>query len=116
MRISPRTAVLFKALRKQLSELLSRRIAQEDGEGARGARGAREAWASLPAAASFPGAPGWPPPMETREQAHSALLAAVVWLIGRGVELQSEELTGRARDQPGGKVAPPTYAPSGAKR
>ncbi len=89
MRISPRTAVLFKALRRQLSSLLARRIESSE---------ARHAWVSSlgSARAPTPGGAGWPPPMETLEQAQAAILAALVWFIGRGVELQADELAAAA--------------------
>ncbi|KOO25225.1 ATP-dependent RNA helicase dhx29-like protein [Chrysochromulina tobinii] len=88
LRISPRTAVLFKALRKQLFELMALRIAANEREDA------QSAWTlggGSEKALPQPGGAGWPPPMETREQAQGALLTALVWLIGKGLDLQADE-------------------------
>ena len=88
LRISPRTAVLFKALRKQLFELMALRIAaneREDSQSAWTLGGGSEKALPLPGGAS------WPPPMETREQSQGALLTALVWLIGKGLDLQADE-------------------------
>lgn len=117
LRVSPRTAVLFKALRKQLFELMSSRIGADantddssddawggaDGGAADGAPEGGAA-AAPPTAARWlsakalptPGTAGWPPPMATREQAQEATLAALVWLIGKGLELQADELAAAA--------------------
>ena len=94
LRISPRTAVLFKALRKQLLELMTARIAasphSKDG---RCDDAPQSAWVSLDSGsvAASPDSPGWPPPIDTLEQAQAALLSAVVWLINKGMELQADE-------------------------
>jgi len=111
MRISPRTAVLFKALRRQLFVLMAERIEATDadplqpGWGGRpsGAAASAGTSASLKSAASVqPGSAAWPPPLETREQAQAALLTALVWLIGKGVDLQVDELPPDAKKRPGG--------------
>jgi len=93
LRISPRTAVLFKALRKNLFELMAQRIAAHSRDDE------RSAWAlggGSERALPQPGGPGWPPPMQTREEAQSALLSALVWLIGKGIELQADETAAAA--------------------
>ena len=41
--------------------------------------------------AVVPGESGWPPPMGTQEEAQAALLTALVWLIGKGIELQADD-------------------------
>ena len=137
LRISPRTAVLFKALRKQLQELLETRIANlpvggpaasEDsahgGEAYAGAPSADAGAASPPepprrppqasldtrsqvvtvaatprAAAPKAGAGGGPPTLgslESKEAAQEAILSSLVYLIGKGLELQADEVAAAA--------------------
>ena len=103
LRVSPRTAVLFKALRKQLFEMMAARIAAGHSEDASAAWSPPSA-STASASAPQPGGRGWPPPMETREQAQSAVLASLVWLIGKGMELQADELAAAALS--GSKRAP----------
>jgi len=95
MRISPRTAVLFKALRRQLFVLMAERIEAEADDAAR-----TSAAMISGMSAAQPGGPGWPPPMETRDQAQAALLTALTWLIGKGVDLQADELPPDAKKRP----------------
>lgn len=122
LRISPRTAVLFKSLRRQLFDLLESRIAhlpaasvddateaQADVYGgmptaaahpssAPSSAGTPAAGSSRPsvARAPQPGGPGWPPPMESKEEAQEAILASLVYVIGKGMELQADELAASA--------------------
>mmetsp|Transcript_647 Transcript_647/g.1353 ORF Transcript_647/g.1353 Transcript_647/m.1353 type:complete len:251 (+) Transcript_647:723-1475(+) len=100
MRISPRTAVLFKALRRQLFVLMAERIEVEART-----RGDERSPRSLTSmitgmSSAQPGGVGWPPPMETREQAQAALLTALTWLIGKGVDLQADELPAESKKRP----------------
>ena len=112
MRISPRTAVLFKALRRQLFDLLEARIANAprnagddapptptphtgSDNGSYLAHTPRAA-ASKPPAPVQPGNPGWPPPLESREDAQEAILTSLVYVIGKGMELQADELAAAA--------------------
>jgi len=125
LRISPRTAVLFKALRKQLFELLEARIANlptatvDESPGLEGTVG--DAAGGVPAAdvragsqdarvvgggastAKGSGAKATLgaslvtlPPHATKEEAQEAILASLVYLIGKGMELQADELAGAA--------------------
>ena len=99
LRMSPRTAVLFKALRKQLLELMAARIAASShpAKGGRDDEVPQSEWAAASSIGSSghvavsPGSPGWPPPLDTLERAQTALLSALVWLIGKGLELQEDE-------------------------
>ena len=144
LRISPRTAVLFKALRKQLFELLESKIAnlpanavqqmEEMAEGGGGGGGG--AMSASPAdvrssasgdvrnegkaverppekksvvvvgsKAPVPGQAGWPPELESKEAAQEAILTGLVYLIGKGMELQADELAAAALQ--GGKKPVP---------
>jgi len=128
LRISPRTAVLFKALRRQLFELLESRIANvptvvaddepsaawEGGEPSDArhdsrAQDVRMLGSAVGSAASLapsrsaakghgpqPGAANWPPPMTTKEEAQEAILGSLVYLIGKGLELQADEVAAAA--------------------
>jgi hypothetical protein len=145
LRISPRTAVLFKALRKQLFELLESKIAnlpanavqqmEEMAEGGGGGGGGAMSGASpadvrssasgdvrnegkaaerppekksvvvVGSKAPVPGQAGWPPELESKEAAQEAILTGLVYLIGKGMELQADELAAAALQ--GGKKPVP---------
>ena len=102
-----------QALRRQLFDLLEMRIAgapaasvgavdgdawdgRESADARREARGAPPSAAAKAKAAAralkgpVPGTPSWPPPMESKEQAQEAILASLVYLIGKGMELQGQ--------------------------
>jgi hypothetical protein len=83
--------VCTQALRKQLFELMAQRINLDDSAGAAltGSELARSFEGGLTSV--MPGESGWPPPMDTQAEAQAALLTALVWLIGKGIELQADE-------------------------
>ena len=84
MRISPRTAVLFKGLRKQLLELMASRIDGKDDDGdsssSSGSKDGAEAAARE----------------RQKEKAQEAILSSLVTLIGKGIELQADEVNAAA--------------------
>jgi len=125
LRISPRVAVLFKALRRQLFDLLEARIANLPANGPDETAAPASAPAPAPpdgtglgppasaaptatpaprhatgaakgGGAVVPGGAGWPPPMDSREEAQEAILASLVYLIGKGLELQADEVAAAA--------------------
>ena len=85
MRISPRTAVLFKGLRKQLLELMASRIdgKDDDGDSSSSSGGSKD---GAEAAARE----------RQKEKAQEAILSSLVTLIGKGIELQADEVNAAA--------------------
>ena len=55
--------------------------------------------------APVPGMAGWPPALESKEAAQEAILTGLVYLIGKGMELQADELSAAALQ--GGKKPVP---------
>ena len=73
----PRTAVLFKGLRKQLLELMASRIDRaDDGDSKDDAEAAARE--------------------RQKEKAQEAILSSLVTLIGKGIELQADEVNAAA--------------------
>ena len=96
LRISPRTAVLFKALRRHALELMADKIEKPDAAASSASSAAASASSASGGRQLQPGERGWPPPLETREAAQEAVLASLVWMIGKGMELQVDELNAAA--------------------
>ena len=46
--------------------------------------------------AILPGTPGWPPPLESKADAQEAILTSLVYVIGKGMELQADEIAAAA--------------------